>query len=205
MTGRSHTCALVDNSGVRCWGKNDGGQLGNGTRDNSRWPENQDVLSGAKALAAGGSHTCALTQAGGVRCWGDNTAGQLGNSTSTALLNPPNTDVLTGVKAIASDPALTGVQSTALGEGHGCAVRASGGVRCWGDNSAGQLGNPDVLTRVRAIWTSGVSAHTCSQMASGEIRCWGKNDSGQFGNGTTLDVGAPVPISVGAEVQAIAT
>jgi hypothetical protein len=77
-TGGEHTCALLTNGGVRCWGWNWSGQLGDGTVTNRSTPPDTDVLGGVRAIAAGNAHTCALMQTGGVRCWGDNGGGQLG-------------------------------------------------------------------------------------------------------------------------------
>jgi len=156
--GDYHTCALMENGGVRCWGYNLYGQLGDGTTLNRSPLPSNDVLTGVKAIAAGGNHTCALMQTGGVRCWGDYSS------------TPPTTDVLTGVKAIAA------------GAGHTCALTNSGGVRCWGANSAGQLGNGtatslstppvnDVLTGVQSIAAS--RSFTCALMTTGAVRCWG--------------------------------
>jgi alpha-tubulin suppressor-like RCC1 family protein len=78
-TGCSHTCALMTTGGVRCWGYNGYGQLGDGTTaDFSTTPPTSDILSGVQAITAGHWNTCALMTTGGVRCWGDNRTGQLG-------------------------------------------------------------------------------------------------------------------------------
>jgi alpha-tubulin suppressor-like RCC1 family protein len=80
--GTRHTCALMTTSGVRCWGSNEYGQLGDGTLTSRRTPPTIDVLSGVQAIAAGDYHTCALMTTGGVRCWGINSAGELGEGTT---------------------------------------------------------------------------------------------------------------------------
>ncbi len=90
------------------------------------------MLAGAQATSPPGSNfTCALTAAGGVRCWGYNSDGQIGDETELAVdrLAPAATDVLTGVQAIG------------VGFAHTCALMTGGGVRCWGANAAGQLGD----------------------------------------------------------------
>jgi alpha-tubulin suppressor-like RCC1 family protein len=134
-TGSWHSCALMTTSGVRCWGENSEGQLGDGTTTNSLSPPTSDVLTGVQAITAGELHTCALTSTGGVRCWGYNTYGQLGDSTTTNCSSPPTSDVLTGVQAITA------------GYEHTCALMTTGGVRCWGQNSQGQLGDSTTIDR----------------------------------------------------------
>jgi len=129
--GDLHTCAVTGAGGVRCWGHNLEGEAGDGSYDAHLVPPAADALAGAQAVAAGFNFTCALTTAGGVRCWGYNSNGQIGDDTEINVdrLRPADTDVLGGVAAIA------------VGTGHTCALTASAGVRCWGANAAGQLGN----------------------------------------------------------------
>jgi alpha-tubulin suppressor-like RCC1 family protein len=73
-------CVLLTTGGVRCWGGNDFGQLGNGTTTGIFSPPTSDVLTGVQSVAAGRFFTCALMTTGGVRCWGNNDFGQLGDS-----------------------------------------------------------------------------------------------------------------------------
>ena len=131
--GAAHTCAIISNgSGVQCWGNNDfGGQLGDSTLINRRTPVNVvGLTSPISAISAGTIHTCALTTAGGAKCWGNNNSGQLGDSTMTQRTAPVDVSGLT-----------SGLTSIAAGGDHTCAVTTSGGVKCWGFNGYGQLGD----------------------------------------------------------------
>jgi alpha-tubulin suppressor-like RCC1 family protein len=85
--GISHTCALTSAGGVRCWGSNVYGELGDGTTTERHTPT-ADVLSDVQAVAAGAYHTCALTRAGALHCWGRNEYGQLGDGTKIDRTRP---------------------------------------------------------------------------------------------------------------------
>ncbi len=116
---------------VKCWGSNDQGQLGDNSIAQRLTPVDVVGLAGGvAAVATGASHSCALTTAGGVKCWGDNTYGQLGDNTQTQRLTPVN------VSGLAS-----GVKAIAAGDNHTCALTNAGGVKCWGQNSTGQIGD----------------------------------------------------------------
>ncbi len=191
--GGLHTCVLTSAGGVKCWGANTVGQIGDSTSGEDRYvPVNVTGLtSGVSAVVTGRSHTCALTTSGGVKCWGYNYYGQLGNSTNTSSNAPVDVTGLT-----------SGVTAIAAGENHTCAVLDSGGVKCWGYNLTGQLGNGtgtnsntpvNVCTDGPTCSTllSGISAvtagqnHTCALTTAGGVKCWGYNMEGQLGVGAT--------------------
>lgn len=192
--GRAHTCALTAAGGVKCWGANESGQLGDGTTNDHNTPVDVTGLSsGVIALAADGGHTCALLAGGGLKCWGWNIYGQIGDGTRDNRLTP------VGVSGLDS-----GVSAAAAGEGFTCAIVTGGGMKCWGANYYGQLGdgtNQDHWVPMDVIGlggsTSAVSAggyHTCAIMASGGVKCWGENYLGQLGNGSTTDSYTPVEV-----------
>lgn len=207
-TGEYHACALLSTGSVKCWGYNSNGQLGNGGLVNSSSPVDVLGLTGAVAISAGGNHTCALLSTGSVNCWGLNSTGQLGDG---FFVNRPSpVDVIT-----APSTPLSGVTAISSGAAHTCAL-VSGMVKCWGDNTNGQLGNGLSGTGVRSATPvdvrtsssdanplSGVTAlstkaHSCA-LVSGGMKCWGSNVRGQLGNGVSgagLLSATPVAVSV---------
>src|SRR3990170_1920326 len=127
--GRDHTCALTSDGGVKCWGSNGSGQLGNGTTTDSSNPVDVSGLASGIAAIAGDIHTCALTSGGGVTCWGANYSDQLG------ALSPTVSNVPVDVSGLTS-----GVSAIAAGELHTCALTSGGGGKCWGHGTYGEVG-----------------------------------------------------------------
>ena len=195
LAGRSHTCALTSSGGLKCWGDNYYGQLGDGTTTHRHAPVDvKGMTSGVTAISAGFNHTCALTSSGKLKCWGWNFEGQLGDGTTTDGHTPVN------VKGMAS-----GVTAVSAGGGHTCALTSSGGLKCWGDNYYGQLGDDTTTDRHTPVnvkgMASGVTAftaggcQTCALASSGGLKCWGDNNYGQLGDGTTTHRFTPVDVS----------
>jgi alpha-tubulin suppressor-like RCC1 family protein len=186
-TGAYHSCALSSVGGVRCWGLNTDGQLGDGTTISRLTPIDVfGMISGIAGIATGDRSSCAITIFGGLRCWGHNGFGQLGDGTLISRLYP--TDVL----GLAS-----GVAQIAMGLGHACVLTSTGGLKCWGDNSSGQLGDGTTLARLTAVDVSGLTSgittlalgalHGCAITSTGGLKCWGSNLDGRLGDGSTLN------------------
>ncbi len=194
VAGWSHTCAVTAGGGVKCWGRNSSGQLGNGTYTNSNTPVDVSGLSSVSAIAVGGFHTCAVTMSGGAKCWGRNSSGQLGNGTTTSSNTPVDVSGLS-----------SGVSAIAAGWYHTCALTTGGGAKCWGYNSNGQLGNGTTTNSTTPVDVSGLSSsvsaiatgreHTCALTTGGGVKCWGYNYYGQLGNGTYTSSSTPVDVS----------
>lgn len=146
--GRQHMCALTGTGAVYCWGLNGSGELGNGTTTDSAAPVVVAGLPGpAIAVSAGTSHSCAVLATGDVWCWGGNRSGVLGRSTTNLEANPPGPITYASPNAIA-------VES---GARHACAVRANGGVLCWGANGSGELGIGAAGPTSLPVLVSGIS------------------------------------------------
>jgi alpha-tubulin suppressor-like RCC1 family protein len=200
--GDDFTCALMaDTGGVRCWGANDYGQLGTGNAfgpDMFSLPPSSDAFRGIDSLAAGWRHVCAVTTDKRVVCWGSNGYGELGDGSRTTRGSPPSTGSVLG-----DVPAMM----VTAGVGHSCAVTTAGGVRCWGDNSYGQLGDPtialgdwrprptgDVVTDAQAVVAGAL--FTCSLTKQGAVLCWGNNAYGQLGTGFAPGPTLPQPVEI---------
>ena len=204
--GHLYSCALMTTGGVKCWGMNKEGQLGDGsTAFRFRPVDVYGLSSGVSAIALGDKHSCALMTTGDVKCWGKNNKGQLGDN----VTNPQKQTKPVPVEG------LSGVSAIVLGNSHSCALMTTGGVKCWGDNYNGQLGDGSKTKRHHPVdvdgLSSGVSAitlghgHSCALMTTGGVKCWGYNHHGQLGNGNTKNQSHPVDVDgLSSGVTAIA-
>ena len=203
VAGGSHTCAVTNAGGLKCWGNNLAGELGDGTTQQRNEPQDVPGLaSGIAAVTLGGHHTCALTTVGGVKCWGSNFAGQLGDGTTNERHVPGDVPGLT-----------SGVAAISAGEYSTCALTVAGGVKCWGQNTSGQLGDGTIIVQQAPTDPSGrpvpadvlgltngaaqISAgwiHTCAALANATAKCWGDNYYGELGDGTTENRLAPADV-----------
>jgi alpha-tubulin suppressor-like RCC1 family protein len=191
--GKYHTCAVTNSGGIRCWGQNEHGQLGNGTTGKRSLPvEVVGLPAKVKAPAAGVWHTCALDETGTVLCWGDNRYGQLGDGTLTNRSTPAPVAGLSAKTVM-----------IAAGSHFTCALSEFGLVKCWGSNVHGQLGEGSVVDRVSAVPVLGLDEpvaaiaageeHACIITVHGAVRCWGLGWEGQLGDGSRNIMAEAVP------------
>jgi hypothetical protein len=151
--GGYHTCALLQNGTVQCWGENDRGQLGN-TLGFSNVPVTVAGISSAVAISTGFLHSCAVLSDGSTRCWGHNISGQLGNGTTVNSSSPVQVSGLSGPMQIATGGSFEGGQS--------CALMPNRSARCWGWNAYGQLGNGTTTDSPTPVTVTGVGGLTWS-------------------------------------------
>ena len=212
VSGTNRTCAILSNN-VWCWGKNNMGQLGDGTTSDSNIPvkvrsigdmRNGEIID----IFTAQHHSCVLTKSSTGRriyCWGDNRSGQLGNSDFGGSYSPVPIEIkVVGASAISD---FSGNKISAIG-GTGdtsCAI-ASGKVYCWGGNDWGQLGygspGSPGHSSVPAMINSGgpnriPNNYSATKLSTGGSRsrtmcvittekrayCWGQARFGQLGVG----------------------
>jgi alpha-tubulin suppressor-like RCC1 family protein len=212
--GPMNTCALLSNQHMKCWGKSNYGELGDGIAEQHVIGDDEVPSSVAdtylntgaetvKQLVIGYHHMCMLLSNGTVKCWGRSDI--LGYGTSAPQLPVP-----AGYAAVVSiAPPGTFVTALSAGWFHTCALISDGSVRCWGVNVIGQMGlshtssigddelpsdvSPIQLTNVPGVTavalSSGQGNHTCALLSDGTTKCWGQGSSGQLGDTNRNDIG----------------
>jgi len=200
--GGEHACAIIDDGSVRCWGRNDVGQVGTGTfciygsladgcNGNFGVSSPSTVLLptglNATSISAGASHTCALLEDGSIYCWGSNSDSQIGDGSSDDIATPAAVILPSGRYAV----------RIGMGGSFSCAVLDNSSAVCWGANAFGQLGDGSTedmpipsfveLPAGRSVVAiNGGGSHTCALLDAGDVACWGRNTHGQLGDGTTI-------------------
>ena len=216
--GNLHTCAVLDNASVKCFGEGDNGRLGYGaTTDIGRTTASMgdglpavDLGTGrtAKLLATGAAHTCVVLDNDAVKCWGLNDDGQLGLGDTNARGDGAGEmgDALPAVSLGLS--AGVRVVAIAAGDAHSCVLLSSGAVQCWGAGGNGRLGSGNENSRGDEAGEMGASlpnvdlgagrtakaisvgaAHTCVIRDLNDVVCWGVGGEGQLGIGSRIDIG----------------
>ena len=208
--GRDHTCALLDDGSVRCWGLGNDGRLGYGNTTTigddetpaSAGPVDLGAGRRATALSAGHGHTCAVLDDGSVRCWGYGANGRLGygNNNNVGDAQRPGS-----AGPVQLGPGRT-AQAISAGDAHTCALLDDASVRCWGlaqhgrlgypgagdvgdDEAPGTLGAVDLGSDGGAAAVSAGGRHTCARLENGAVRCWGNGFTGRLGYCNERDIG----------------
>ncbi len=189
--GYYHTCALISDGTVRCWGDNNKGQLGDGSTQDRHTLVEVVGITNAVQISAGWYHTCAVISDGHAKCWGYNYYGQLGDGSTTTRHTPVEVVGITTAKQVSARGA------------HTCAALSDGHAKCWGGNVAGQLGDGSTTDRHTPVEVVGITTakqvsageyHTCAVLTDGHAKCWGLNNHGQLGDGSTTDRYTPVEV-----------
>jgi alpha-tubulin suppressor-like RCC1 family protein len=212
LSTQQYACAISSGTQVvSCWGGNPFGQFGNGSLTGSNIPVQILALPGGMtSISAGpGVGSACGVAAGTAYCWGNNAFGQLGDGTQTSSA---------AAKAVSG--LSTGVLSVAVGATFACALTSApadagggGAVSCWGDNTAGQLGNGSATATLVPGPVQGLSGgvmavalgpySACALLADGTVRCWGSNTYGQLGDGTHTTRLMPTPVASLSGVTAL--
>ena len=218
--GGAFCLALCSDGTVAAWGRNNNGQLGNGTTGNSSVPvavSTAGSLSGktVKAISSGSAHNLALCTDGTLVAWGFNIWGQIGDNSTTQRLAP----VQVSRAGVLAGKIFT---SIAAGSGHNLVLCSDGTVASWGDNASGELGVNDMNMSSSSVpvavnMTSGVSAlfgksiraiaagsgHSLALSWDGTVASWGDNTYGQLGDNSPYNRFAPVAVDTTAGVSAL--
>jgi hypothetical protein len=192
--GRDSTCAMLVDRSVWCWGGNTFGQLGNGMVDVLLTPHPTPAavpgINNAARLSGGDRTFCAALYAETAACWGSNDYGLVGNPAASPKQSTP-----IGVIGLVE------VRSVSVGYQHACAVINDGTVDCWGDNTAGKLGDGSASPSATPVPVGGLAtaasafaggATTCAIVGVGTAKCWGA--AGLIGDGSPA--GSPTPRNV---------
>ena len=228
--GTVHTCALLNDGAVRCWGFGGDGRLGyanTGAIGDDEPPGSVGPVElgdgrTAKAITAGRAHTCAVLDGGMVRCWGFGFDGRLGYGTQVNIGDDETPGAVGPVKLGEGRTA----QAVSAGDSHTCALLDDGAVRCWGFGATGQLGygdarnigddetpekvDPVKLGAGRAVALAAGAFHSCALLDDGTVRCWGFGGNGRLGYANTDTVGdnespdAVGPVDLGPGRTAVA-
>lgn len=196
----SHSCGLLSNGAVYCWGAGGSGRVGNNNGASVNYPQPVPVdglSSGVTQLAGAYDTTCALKTDQSVWCWGAGTQGQIGFNSAV------NSAIPAQVKGLGASGTLSAVTQIAGGYLNFCALHSGGAVACWGTNSYGTLGDNSTTTRLYPVPVTGMDTgvtqitmgdhHACA-IKNGGAYCWGNNGSGQLGDGTLNLSSVPVPV-----------
>ncbi|GAB5549592.1 MAG: hypothetical protein SangKO_093520 [Sandaracinaceae bacterium] len=207
--GLTHSCALLEDGAVWCWGGNHRGQVGDGSMAVTLTPTMVASLPSVRSIATGSNWTCALTNSEEIYCWGSNLPDE--DPEPTLLFGAPTPELSTSPLRVGGIP---GAIALSGGNDFACAVTAARESYCWGTNWGGQLGNNTFdwdgsFDRVQASAGPATldeiacgGGHTCGRDGMSVV-CWGYNDFGQAGTGDMMTVPSARAVSTGAAVRTL--
>jgi len=220
--GDFHTCALMSDKTVRCWGRNQGGELGDGTAADKSKPTAVLGVKGVEQLALGANFVCARMGDGSVLCWG--TGRVLGDGKLRERLAPTVVPGISGVADIVAggyvvcgrvaggaakcwglDAPIDGpgaVSALSAASAHACARLPDDTARCWGEGAWSTTFSNPKLSGVRAISTG--DSFACAVLADGTTHCWGRNDEGELGTAMDSDDHTKPVAALGSAAKVVA-
>jgi alpha-tubulin suppressor-like RCC1 family protein len=186
------TCGHTAANGIRCWGMNSSGQLGDGTTLDRSSPVQVSTSLSFAQVESGNGQTCGITPSGDLYCWGNLSfvSGSLDQSPAPRLMSNS-----------------LSFADVSIGESSACATALGGVAYCWGGNEFGAVGDGTRVNRTTPVAVVGGFSFeqvvvggdfACGRLATGAAYCWGRNELGQLGDGETID--QPVPISVAGDL-----
>ena len=216
--GEYHSCAILNNDGLKCWGINGAGELGTGgdtVGDTFNLPSNLSTLSlgserTALQVTAGRYYSCVLLDDKSIKCWGYNATGQLGYGDNDNRTAPEATATVN----LGSDKT---AKQVVAGNNFACAILNDDTVKCWGDDSYGQLGDgqsggsqnaPHATNTVNlgqgAKFLAVLWYHVCAILNDNSLKCWGSDYYGQLGRGESSNrVPTPHSVSLGQNTTVV--
>ena len=213
VLGSNHTCAILDDDSLKCWGYNNGGAVGDGTTTNRNSPVAVNLGNGrtAKNVVLSSGHTCAILDDDSLKCWGHNNYGEVG-------IGAGSNDICTNVgnynysckktpTAVNLGDGRT-VKNVVLDFSHTCVILDDDSLKCWGDNNGGEVGDGSTTNRSSPVAVNlgdGRTAknvvlgsdHTCAILDDDSLKCWGDNNGGEVGDGSTTNRSSPVAVNLG--------
>lgn len=227
--GDFHSCALMNDATVMCWGRNRSGELGDGTDADHLTPTRVVGVANVSEIALGANFSCARTKEGAVTCWGSGRL--LGDGKLVSRLPPTNVPGLSNIVELRSGGYMTcardasnnakcwgldahiappppNVKSLAVAAAHACARVEGDRVQCWGEGIWAATASPTYAKPAldKVVQVSTGDSFACAVVAAGTVSCWGRND--ENGLGTQADDDnhvAPSPVPDAQGIVAISS
>ena len=176
-------CAVLEDGGVKCWGWGVFGELGDGSKESSSTPVKGTGITDASEVTVGGdAYACARLSSGEVDCWGRETGNAYAPGEQWWSTTPVRVSGISGATSVIAE-----------GEDHTCVVLSSGGMRCWGADNNGQLGDGSFSYSETPVAVSGLGGSaeaaggglnfSCALLSSQGVECWAANSFGDIGDG----------------------